>query len=76
MILRNLEAMVLFPPQAIQLSLWFLKQRGWVISDDKSSLQITADGMDYLEVHMPAPELVYSLLKPSAVSSPSDPPVF
>lgn len=74
LVLRNLEGMVLFPPQAIQFSLWFLKQRGWVVSDDKSSLQITADGMEYLEAHMPAPELVYSLLKPSAVASPIDPP--
>jgi curved DNA-binding protein CbpA len=76
MVLRNLEAMVLFPLQAIQFSLWYLKQRGWVVSDDKSSLQITADGMEYLEAHMPPPELVYSQLKPSAVASPGDQPEF
>lgn len=76
MVLRNLESMVLFPAPAIQFSLWFLKQRGWVISDDKSSLQITADGMEFLEAHMPPPELVYSLLKPSAVASPGNLPEF
>ena len=76
LLLRNIEAMVLFPSQAIQFSLWYLRQRGWVITDDKSSLQITADGMEYLEAHMPPPDLVYSQLKPSAVASPSEPGPF
>jgi hypothetical protein len=57
----------------VQLALWYLKQRGLVISDDKSSLQITADGMEYLEANMLAPEVVYSQLKPSAVGSPPEP---
>lgn len=72
---RNLEAMVLFPSPAVQLALWFLKQRGLAIADDKSGLQITADGMEYLEGNMLAPEVVYSLLKPSAVASPPEPPL-
>jgi curved DNA-binding protein len=68
LVLRNLEGMVNFNSDALQFALWFLKQRGWVISDDKSSLQITADGMEYLEAHLPPPDLVYALLKPHAMT--------
>lgn len=64
--LRGLEAIVNFPSEAITFSLWYLKQRGWVLSDDKSNLQISADGMDYLERNPPSPELIFSLLKPAA----------
>jgi len=70
--IRHLEAMVNFSSDALLFSLWYLKQRNWVISDDKSSLQITVEGMDYLERNSPSPELVFSLLKPGATGEDSE----
>jgi hypothetical protein len=49
-------------------ALWYLKQRGLAASDDKSSLQITVDGMDFLESRRPLPEQVMPFIKPAAVA--------
>ncbi len=71
---RELEAMVAFSPSEVQFSLWYLKQRGYVVSDDKSSLQITAEGMEYLEANVPLPERIYPLLKSAALPPPETGP--
>lgn len=65
---RLIEAMVNFPADAMFFALWYLKQRGWVALDDKSCPMITADGMDEVERHLPAPEKVTRLLKPACVA--------
>lgn len=65
---RNVESMLEVSNDEMTFSLWYLKQRGWVTADDKSSLQITMEGMEYLENHWPCPEDVIPLLKPSAVA--------
>jgi hypothetical protein len=66
--MRHLEVIV--DAKAVELSsaLWYLKQRGLAASDDKSSLQITVDGMDFLENNKPAPEDVLSFIKPAAIA--------
>jgi hypothetical protein len=46
-----------------------LKQRGLVINDDKSSLEITVDGMDYLERNHPSVEAVMPLIKVDALTN-------
>lgn len=53
----------------LNFALWYLKQRGLVESDDKSNLQISVSGMDFLEQLRPEPESVLRFLKPSAVTS-------
>ncbi|MBI4892285.1 MAG: DnaJ domain-containing protein [Acidobacteria bacterium] len=73
-VLRELEAMVAFSPGEVQFSLWYLKQRGHVVSDDKSSLQITAEGMEYVESNIPLPERIYPLLKPASLPKPESKP--
>ena len=45
-----------------------MKQRGYVINDDKSNLQITVEGMDFLEANRPSPEYVMPFIKPSAIA--------
>jgi hypothetical protein len=49
--------------EEIQFSLWYLKQRGLAVSDDKSNVQISVQGMEYLERELPAPDSILSLLK-------------
>lgn len=58
--MRQLEAMLTPGADELTLTIWFLKQRGLIKSDDKSSLQITVEGMEYLEKNLPA----YSSVKP------------
>jgi len=41
-----------------------------VASDDKSNLQITVDGMDYLETNPPTPEVVMPLVKAAGLAIP------
>ena len=53
--------------------LWYVKQRGWVASDDKSNLLITAQGMDYLESNAPTAALVMPYIKPTALDEPEEP---
>jgi hypothetical protein len=65
--MRHLEAIFGASTQELNLALWYLKQRELVLADDKSSLQITVSGMDYLEANPPLPELVLPMIKPSGL---------
>ncbi len=68
--MRHLELIVEATAVQIGSALWYLKQRGWAASDDKSSLQITVDGMEYLENNRPLPEDVMPYIKPAAIAFP------
>lgn len=46
---RELEQLLAMSTDEMTFTLWFLKQRNLASVDDKSSVQITADGMEYLE---------------------------
>jgi curved DNA-binding protein CbpA len=67
MSMRNIENMLVARIEDVTFVLWYLKQRNLVSSDDKSNLQITVEGMDFLEKNQPAPEMVMPFLRPSAV---------
>jgi hypothetical protein len=71
--MRHLEMMLETTPDELVSVLWYLKQRGLVRSDDKSSLHITVDGMDFLENRKPSPEDVMRFIKPDAVAAPKAP---
>ena len=64
--MRAIEVMVEATAVELSLALWYLKQRGLATSDDKSSLQITVDGMDFLNSKKPLPEDVMAIMKPAA----------
>jgi curved DNA-binding protein CbpA len=66
--MRHLEIIVEATAAELSSALWYLKQRGLAASDDKSSLQITVDGMDFLESKRPLPEDVLAFIKPTAVT--------
>jgi curved DNA-binding protein len=51
--MRHLEGLMSLTAEELNFCLWFLKQRALVQSDDRSSLLITVDGMDWLEKNMP-----------------------
>jgi curved DNA-binding protein CbpA len=68
--IRITESMLEVSSEELYFALWYLKQRGFVFSDDKSNLQITVDGMDYLENNKPLPESVLPFFKPTALAPP------
>ncbi len=68
--MRILEGMIEAGEEQLNFALWYLKQRGWVTTDDKSSLQISADGMDYLEASRPTLDLVSPFLKRAPIADP------
>ena len=57
----DLEKMTGRPREHLECTLWYLVQRGYVVRSDGSTLEITADGVDYLEsrcaVEKPVPRL-------------------
>jgi curved DNA-binding protein CbpA len=66
--MRHLEIIVDATATELSSALWYLKQRVLAASDDKSSLQITVDGMDFLETKRPSPEDVMVFIKPAAIA--------
>ncbi len=69
MSMRHIDGMLEASIDELSFALWYLKQKGLVESDDKSNLQITVLGMDYLEDKRPEPTLVMPFIKASAMTS-------
>jgi curved DNA-binding protein CbpA len=67
--MRHLEMILDATADEMMSALWYLKQRALVRSDDKSSLQITVDGMDFLENKKPSPDDVMRFIKTSAIAN-------
>lgn len=66
--MRQLETMLEATSEDLNFALWYLKQRGLVMMDDKSSLQITVEGLDLLEAMRPSAERILPLIKADAVA--------
>jgi curved DNA-binding protein CbpA len=65
--MRHLEGMLEATTEELNFTLWYLKQRSLVLPDDKSSLQITVEGMDLLEKNRPSPDVVMTFIKAASV---------
>ncbi len=72
--MRHLELIVEATAPELSSAIWYLKQRGLAASDDKSSLGITVDGMDFLENKQPAPEAVMSFIKKEGLAAGAEAP--
>jgi hypothetical protein len=66
---RHIETILDSTSDELTSVLWYLKQRNLVRSDDKSSLHITVDGMDFVENKKPTPDEVMRFIKPDAVAA-------
>ncbi|GAB4366908.1 MAG: hypothetical protein OHK0021_10320 [Bryobacter sp.] len=60
---RQLDMLISLTEEELNMAIWYLKDRGMMIVDDRSKMQITAAGMDYLMANLPAPESVLPFLK-------------
>lgn len=67
---RHLETLIAADGERIFFVLWYLKQRNFAMSDDKSSLQITVEGMDFLEKLQPAAEDIMPFIRSEAAVEP------
>jgi curved DNA-binding protein CbpA len=65
----QLEAMMAIPREHLDFTTWYLKQKRLVLPDDRSSLTITSDGIDFVEQHLPHEETVRKLLKAESRAS-------
>ena len=65
---RHLETILESTSDEMTSVLWYLKQRNLVRSDDKSSLHITVDGMDFVENKKPTADEVMRFIKPDAIA--------
>jgi curved DNA-binding protein CbpA len=72
--MRHLENIISATEEEMSFALWYLKQRGLAATDDKSSLQITVEGMDFLESNRPSPEVVMRFIKPGGMATTPAPP--
>lgn len=72
--MRHLESILSASSEELNFALWYLKQRDMVVMDDKSSMGITTDGMDYLQAHPPNPDDVMKLIRDNAPPAPEPAP--
>lgn len=72
---RQLDMLIRVGEEELQLAIWYLKDRGLMIVDDRSKMQITAAGMDYLQANLPTIESVVPFLKLRAGESVAPAPV-
>ena len=72
--MRHLETMLDVASEELNFVLWYLKQRGFAAADDKSSLLITVEGMDYLEQLRPDPQVAMRFIKKEALAEEAPAP--
>jgi curved DNA-binding protein CbpA len=65
--MRLLEGMLNIQGEGLNFALWYLKKRGFVVYDDKSAMEITVEGMDFLEQNRPSAEAVMMFIKKEAL---------
>lgn len=59
----ELEQTMTFPREHLLFTLWYLKEKDLVRQDGSSDFVITANGVDWVEEHLPKNPLLYHLLK-------------
>ena len=59
----DIESMMFIPREHLTFTVWYLKSKRFVINDDRSSLMITADGIDFLEANLTPKKTLYKLLQ-------------
>jgi hypothetical protein len=69
MSMRQLENSLNTTEVELYFALWYLKQKELAGQDDKSSLLITVQGMDFLETHRPEPDSVMPFIKAAALAA-------
>jgi curved DNA-binding protein CbpA len=59
----EIEQMMSIPREHLQFTIWYLKAKRQISQDDRSSLMITADGIDFMEANLPEHKTMYKMLE-------------
>src|ERR1700676_658409 len=59
----DIEQVMFIPREHLYFTIWYLKQKRWIQQDDRSSLMITAEGIDFLETNLPEHKTMYKMLE-------------
>ena len=63
----DLETLIGRPREHLDFTIWYLAQKKYVTRDDQARLQITADGVEYLEAELPVQPAARRLQAPAEV---------
>jgi curved DNA-binding protein CbpA len=59
----EIEQVMFIPREHLYFTIWYLKSKRCIQQDDRSSLMITAEGIDFLEANLPEHKQMYKMLE-------------
>ena len=59
----EIEQMMFIPREHLLFTIWYLKQKRQIVQDDRSSLMITAEGIDFMEANLPEHQTMFKMLE-------------
>jgi curved DNA-binding protein CbpA len=59
----EIEQVMFIPREHLYFTIWYLKAKRCIQQDDRSSLMITAEGIDFLETNLPEHKTMYKMLE-------------
>jgi len=59
----EIEQAMFIPREHLQFTIWYLKSKRYIAQDDRSSLMITAEGIDFLEANLPEHKNMHKMLE-------------
>ena len=59
----EIEQLMFIPREHLIFTIWYLKSKRYLIQDDRSSLMITSDGIDFMEANLPEHKTMYKMLE-------------
>ena len=71
--LIELEEMMSIPREYLEFTLWYLKQKKYVEMGQGADFSLTAEGVDFVEEHTGAKDLLMRLLGPAGNAAADDP---
>ncbi len=63
MSLLDFEKVMSFPREHLIFTMWYLQSKGLLLQGEQSDFAISAEGVDYIEQHLPSNQILYKLLK-------------
>ena len=59
----EIEQLMFIPREHLIFTVWYLKAKRYIQQDDRSSLMITSDGIDFMETNLPEHKTMYKMLE-------------
>jgi DnaJ domain/PilZ domain len=69
--LLALERLMWFPREYLAFTVWYLKDKGFLLMGENSDFSLTAAGADYVEAHSPRHAVLHKLLASGSLREPA-----